>query len=275
MNNPSAYERFRELHERPGAFIMPNAWDGASAVLLKRAGFEALGSSSIAIAFALGRQDGRHAVSREIAVSNAALLGDLTGLPVNGDLEDGFGPEPEDCALTVRAAIEAGLAGLGIEDTTADPDNPIHTFDAAVARVKAAAQAAKGRVLLTGRTDNYLNGRADLDDTIRRLVAFAEAGADVLFAPGLPDLDAIRKVVRAVAPKPVNVVVGPASGLVPLATLSEAGVRRVSLGGSLYRRSMAALVDAANALTRGDIASAAKGVPSNEIAALLPGYPSK
>lgn len=271
MSNRVAYERFRELHERAGAFIMPNAWDGASAVLLKRAGFEALGSSSIAIAFALGRQDGRHAVSREVAVANAALLGDLTGLPVNGDLEDGFGPDPEDCALTVRAAIEAGLAGLGIEDTTANPDDPIHSFDAAVARMKAAAQAARGRILLTGRTDNFLNGRADLDDTIRRLVAFAEAGADVLFAPGLPDLDAIRKVVRAVAPKPVNVVVGPASGLVPLAMLSEAGVRRVSLGGSLYRRSMAALVDAADALSKGDIASAAKGVPSGEIAALLPG----
>ncbi len=275
MSDQSAYERFRELHKRPRAFIMPNAWDGASAVLLKRAGFEALGTSSIAIAFALGRQDGRHAVSREVAVSNASLLADLTGLPINGDLEDGFGPDPEDCALTVRAAIEAGLAGLGIEDTTADPDHPIHSFDAAVARVKAAAQAARGRILLTGRTDNFLHGRADLDDTIRRLVAFAEAGADVLFAPGLPDIDAIRKVVRAVAPKPVNVVVGPASGLVPLATLSEAGVRRVSLGGSLYRRSMAAVVDAAMALALGDIASAARGVPSNEIAALLPGYASK
>ena len=273
MNQQKAYECFRALHERPGAFIMPNAWDGASAVLLKRAGFEALGSSSIAIAFALGRQDGLHAVSREMAVSNAALLGELTGLPVNGDLEDGFGPDPEDCASTVRAAIEAGLAGVGIEDTTADPDHPIHAFDAAVARVKAAAQAANGRILLTGRTDNFINGRPDLDDTIRRLVAFAEVGADVLFAPGLPDLDAIRQVVRAVAPKPVNVVVGPASGLVSLATLSEAGVRRVSVGGSLYRRAMASLVDAANALGRGDIASAVKGgVASNEIAALLPGY---
>ena len=275
MNQQAVYERFRALHERPGAFIMPNAWDGASAVLLKRAGFEALGSSSIAIAFALGRQDGRHAVSREVAVSNAALLGDLTGLPVNGDLEDGFGPDPEDCALTVRAAIEAGLAGLGIEDTTADPDHPIHSFDAAVARVKAAAQAANGRILLTGRTDNFINGRPDLEDTIRRLVAFAEAGADVLFAPGLPDLEAIRKVVRAVAPKPVNVVVGPASGLVSLATLSEAGVRRVSLGGSLYRRAMAGLVESATALARGDIAAAVKGVPSTEIARLLPGFLTK
>ena len=275
MNDRTAYQRFRELHERSGAFIMPNAWDGASAVLLKRAGFEALGSSSIAIAFALGRQDGRHAVSREVAVSNAALLGNLTGLPVNGDLEDGFGPDPDDCAFTVRAAIAAGLAGVGIEDTTADPDHPLHSFDAAVARMKAAAQAAQGRILLTGRTDNYLNGCPDLDDTIRRLVAFAEVGADVLFAPGLPDLEAIRKVVRAVAPKPVNVVVGPASGLVPLATLSEAGVRRVSLGGALYRRAMAGLVDAANALTHGDIASAVKAVPSNEIAALLPGYLTK
>src|SRR5579863_8836578 len=135
----TAYERFRALHERPEAFVMPNAWDGASAVLLKRAGFEALGSSSIAIAFGLGRQDGRHEVSRDDAIANAALLARLSQLPVNGDLEDGFGPGPEDCALTVEAAIAAGLAGLGIEDTTADPAHPIHSFDTAVARVKAAA----------------------------------------------------------------------------------------------------------------------------------------
>ncbi len=236
MSEGSAYEQFRDLHAQPGAFIMPNAWDGASAVLLKRAGFHALGSSSIAIAFALGRQDGLHAVSLAEAVENAALLTRLTGLPVNGDLEDGFGPDPEHCAETVRAAIAAGLGGLGIEDTTADPARPIHDFDHAVARVRGAAEAARGRILLTGRTDNYLHGRTDLDDTIRRLTAFAEVGADVLYAPGLPDLDAIRAVVSAVAPKPVNVVVGPRSGPVPLAVLAEAGVKRVSLGGALYRR---------------------------------------
>jgi 2-methylisocitrate lyase-like PEP mutase family enzyme len=267
---PTAYERFRALHERPGAFIMPNAWDGASAVLLARAGFEALGSSSIAIAFALGRQDGAHAVSLEDSVANAALLGRLSGLPVNGDLEDGYGPAPEDCVATVEAAVAAGLGGLGIEDTTADPARPIHDFDAAVARVRAAAKAARGRTLLTGRTDNFLQGRPNLDDTIRRLVAFAEVGADVLYAPGLPDMAAIHAVVRAVAPKPVNVVVGPRTGPVPLAELAAAGVKRVSLGGALYRGAMAAVVAAAEALRTGDIATGARGIPSGEIAALLP-----
>ena len=162
----SAYERFRALHERQTAFVMPNAWDGASAVLLARAGFEALGTTSLGLAFSLGRQDGCHAVSREEAVAHAALLARVSGLPVNGDLEDGFGADPEDCAATVRAAIESGLAGLGIEDTTADAAHPIHDFDLAVARVRAAARAASGRIVLTGRTDNYLHGRTDLDDTI-------------------------------------------------------------------------------------------------------------
>ena len=220
-----AYERFKALHERSDAFIMPNAWDGTSAALLRRAGFEALGSTSAAIAFALGRQDGAHKVSLEEAIANAALLGAVSGLPVNGDLEDGFGPEPADCVRTVEAAIAAGLGGLGIEDTTADPAQPIHAFDRAVARVRAAAGAARGRIVLTGRTDNFLNGRPDLDDTIRRLVAFAEAGADVLYAPGLPDADAIAAVVRAVAPKPVNVLIGPKGS--SLADLSHLGVRRI------------------------------------------------
>ena len=266
----AAYERFRALHDRPGIFVMPNAWDGASAVLLKRAGFEALGSSSLAIAFALGRQDGRHAVSRADAIANAALLSRLTGLPVNGDLEDGFGPDPDDCARTVEAAIAAGLAGVGIEDTTASAAHPIHDFDHAVARVRCAAQAARGRIVLTGRTDNFIQGRDDLADTLRRLTAFAEAGADVLYAPGLPHMDAIREVVRAVAPKPVNVLIGPRSGAVPLATLEAAGVRRVSVGGALYRRSMSAVVETAQALRSGDLASVGRGVPGAEIAALLP-----
>jgi len=269
MTQAELYEQFRALHAAPEPFIMPNAWDGASAVLLKRAGFKALGSSSIAIAFGLGRHDGCHAVSREEALANAALLGDVTDLPVNGDLEDGFGPEPEDCALTVEAAIAHGLAGLGIEDTTADPDSPIHDFDKAVARVRRAAEAAQGRILLTGRTDNFLQGRPDLDDTIRRLTAFAEVGADVLYAPGLPDLDAIRAVAAAVRPKPINIVVGPATGPVPLATLAAAGVKRVSMGGSLYNRAMASLVEAAAALGKGDIGSALGRLKSAEIAALL------
>lgn len=265
------FEAFRAFHDGAAPLVMPNAWDGASAVLLKRAGFVALGSSSIAIAFALGRHDGSHAISRDEALANAALLGDVSGLPVNGDLEDGFGPDPEDCAVTVEAAIAHGLAGLGIEDTTADPARPIHDFDAAVARVRRAAEVARSRIVLTARTDNFLQGRADLDDTIRRLVAFAEVGADVLFAPGLPHLDAIRAVVRAVAPRPVNVVVGPATGPVPVATLADSGVRRISLGGVLYHAAMSGMLAAAGALAEGDIARATRGiVPSREIDSLLP-----
>ncbi|MBV8498318.1 MAG: isocitrate lyase/phosphoenolpyruvate mutase family protein [Candidatus Eremiobacteraeota bacterium] len=265
-----AYERFRALHEGPAAFVMPNAWDGASAALLARAGFEALGSSSLALAFSLGRQDGRHAVSRDEAITHAALLGRVSGLPINGDLEDGFGAEPQDCIATVRAAIEAGLAGLGIEDTTADPARPIHGFDAAVARVRAAAGAARGKIVLTGRTDNFINDRPDLDDTIRRLTAFAEAGADVLYAPGLPDMDAIVAVVRAVAPKCVNVLIGPETGVVPLAQLSAAGVRRISLGGALYRLSLTALADAAQRLHDGDLGVTSDAIRGSELAGLLP-----
>jgi 2-methylisocitrate lyase-like PEP mutase family enzyme len=270
MKTHGAYERFRALHERAEAFIMPNAWDGASAVLLKRAGFQALGSSSLAIAFAMARHDGRHEVSRADAIANAVLLAQASGLPVNGDLEDGFGPDPEDCAATVQAAIDAGLAGLGIEDTTADPQHPIHPFDRAVARVRRAAQTARGRIVLTARTDNFLHGREDLEDTVRRLVAFADAGADVLYAPGLPSMEAIHAVVRAVAPKPVNVLIGPRTGLVPLATLSAAGVRRVSVGGALYRRAMGALAETAEHLRAGDFSSIARGISMGEIAALLP-----
>lgn len=265
-----AYERFKALHEGPGAFVMPNPWDGASAVLLKRVGFPALASTSLGIAFALGRPDGLGAVSRKEAIDNAAMIARLTGLPVNGDLEDGFGRSPQDCVDTVEAAVAAGLAGLGIEDTTAQTSRPIHEFDHAVARMRAAAKAAKGRIVLTGRTDNFLHGRPDLDDTIRRLVAFAECGADVLYAPGLPDMAAIEAVVRAVAPKPVNVVFGPRSGPVPLETLSAAGVKRVSLGGALYRHAMGALAQAADRLKAGDFGFMGGAVSASEVTALLP-----
>lgn len=270
MSPASPYEVFRNLHARPHAFIMPNAWDGASAALLKEAGFEALGSSSLAIAFALGRHDGRHAVSRSQAIANAVLLARVSGLPVNGDLEDGFGAAPADCVATVETAVEAGLAGLGIEDSTADPRRPIHELDAAVSRIREAAKAARGRILLTARADNFLHGIHDLDDTLERLAAFADAGADVLYAPGLPDLEAIQAAVRAVAPKPLNVLIGPRSGAVPLNTLSELGVRRVSLGGALYRSTMTALVEAARRLRAGDLGAGTDGVSIDEIDRLLP-----
>ena len=267
MNQPAAYERFRALHE--ATFIMPNAWDGTSALLLKQAGFQALGTSSAAMAFAMGRIDGVHAISRKEHLDHAQLLGSLTGLPINGDFEDGYGETPEDVARTVEAAIQAGLAGIGIEDTSGDDAAPIRDYDDAVARVAAAAKVAKGRILLTGRCDNFIQGRPDLDDTIRRLTAFAEAGADVLYAPYPADMAGVKAIVRAVAPKPVNLLISPADGIVPLAELAAAGVKRVSLGSALYMKAMAGLHDVAQSLAEGDLDAPSGGIPFGEVKALM------
>jgi len=267
MSQPDLYERFRALHD--SLFIMPNAWDGSSALLLKQAGFAALGTSSAAIAFALGRIDGTHAVSLREHLDHAQLLGALTGLPINGDFEDGYGEMPEDVVRTVEAAIQAGLAGIGIEDTSGDPDRPIRDYDDAVARVAAAAKVAKGRILLTGRCDNFIQGRPDLDDTIRRLTAFAEAGADVLYAPYPADMDGVRAIVRAVAPKPVNLLISPASGVVPIAELAAAGVKRVSLGSALYMKVMGGLRDVAVQLASGDLDATSDGISFREVKALV------
>jgi 2-methylisocitrate lyase-like PEP mutase family enzyme len=269
MSQRERYERFLALHQRPTGFVMPNAWDATSALLLKEAGFEAIGTSSAAIAAALGRLDGRHAVSRAEHIANAQLLGRMSGLPINGDFEDGYGDTADDVAATVEAAIAAGLAGLGIEDTSGDPQQPIRPFDDAVSRVRAAAKVAKGRIVLTGRTDNYLQGNPDLDDTIRRLTAFAEVGADVLYAPYPTDMDAVVAIVRAVAPKPVNLVVGTMSGALPVAELQKAGVKRISLGVALYMRVMKDLRAAAQELAAGDLASASNGIPFREIMAMI------
>jgi 2-methylisocitrate lyase-like PEP mutase family enzyme len=269
MKQAELYERFLALHKREGGFIMPNAWDGASALLLKQAGFEALGTSSAALASAMGRLDGQHAVSRDEHIANAQLIGGLTGLPVNGDFEDGYGATPSDVVATVEAAIAGGLAGIGIEDTTGDASNPIRKFDEAVERMRHAAKAARGRIVLTGRTDNFIQGRPDLDDTIKRLVAFAEVGADVLYAPYPPDMDAVRKIVKAVAPKPVNLLIGTMSGTLPWAEVQKAGVKRVSLGAALYARVMGDLRKAAKQLAEGDLASASQGMGFGEIKKLI------
>jgi 2-methylisocitrate lyase-like PEP mutase family enzyme len=269
LKQPELYERFRALHEQKGGFIMPNAWDGTSALLLKEAGFQALGTSSAALASALGRLDGRHAVSREEHIANARLMGGLTDLPVNGDFEDGYGASPSDVALTVEAAITAGLAGLGIEDTTGNPTSPIRDFDDAVARVRQAAKAAKGRIVLTGRADNFIQGRPDLEDTIKRLVAFAEVGADVLYAPYPPDMAAVAAIVKAVAPKPVNILVGTMGGTVPWTELQKVGVKRLSMGVALYTRVMGDLRKAAKQLADGDLASASAGIGFGEIKKLI------
>jgi 2-methylisocitrate lyase-like PEP mutase family enzyme len=274
MRQPELYERFWALHQRPQGFIMPNAWDAVSALLLKEAGFEALGTSSAALAAALGLIDGRHALSRQDHMANARLLGAITGLPVNGDFEDGYGETPDDVAATVEAAIVAGLAGIGIEDTSADPTRPIRPFDEAVARVAAAAKVARGRIVLTGRTDNYLQGRPDLDDTIRRLTAFAQVGADVLYAPYPADMGEVAAIVRAVAPKPVNLVVGTKAGALPVAEVHAAGVKRISLGAALYGRVMKDLRTAAAELAAGDLAAASAGIPLRDIFKLIAGVGS-
>ena len=269
MKQPELYERFKALHERPNGFVMPNAWDGVSAALLKEAGFEALGTSSAAIASALGRLDGRHTITREEHIENAKLLNRLSGLPINGDFEDGYGDSPKDVAATVEASIAAGLAGIGIEDTSGNPDKPIRDFDDAVARVREAAKVAKGRILLTGRTDNYLHGRPDLEDSIKRLVAFAEVGADVLYAPYPTDMDHVAKLVKAVAPKPLNLVVGTMTTTLPVADVQKAGVKRISIGAALYLRVMGDLRNAAKQLKDGDLAAATAGISFGEVKALI------
>jgi len=269
MPGSELYEKFMALHARDGGFVMPNAWDGLSALVLADAGFEAIATSSAALAATLGRADGRHQITRDEHLDHARLLARLTGLPVNGDFEDGYGDAPEDVAETVEAAVNSGLAGIGIEDTSGNPEQPIRDFDDAVARVRAAVDAAKGRIVVTGRTDNFIQGRPDLDDTIRRLTAFAEVGADVLHAPFPPDLDALGAIVAAVAPTPVNVLLSPADEVLTVAELQKAGVKRISLGPFLYTHAVAALEQATAALLAGDLASATTGTGFERIGELL------
>lgn len=273
MTQAQHYEQFLALHQQSEAFVMPNPWDGLSALIFKQAGFAALGTSSAALAATLGRPDGRHAVSAAEHLAHARLLIEVAGLPLNGDFEDGYGETPDDVAATVNAAIDAGLAGIGIEDTSGDPKNPIRDFDEAVARVAAAAGAGKGRIVVTGRTDNFLYGRNDLDDTIRRLTAFAEAGADVLYAPYPPDMAAVEAIVKAVAPKPVNLLVRSMSERPTVAELSAAGVKRISTGSALYTHVAAALQDAATALANGDIAAVTSGMSFSDMSSLLDQVP--
>lgn len=236
---------FRALHERSAAFVMPNPWDGGSARILAGLGFAALATSSGAAAGTLGRRDG--ALTRDEALARAKVIVDAVDLPVSADLENGFGDTPADAAETIRRAAAIGLVGGSIEDATGRAERPLYDIAHATERVAAAAEAARACAFpftLTARAENYLRGKPDLDDTIRRLQAFERAGADVLFAPGLPDLDAVRAVCAAVR-KPVNFMVGIRGRSFAVAQLQAAGVRRVSLATSLYRAAMSALVSAA------------------------------
>ena len=237
--------RFRALHAGPGAFVIPNPWDAGSARLLAGLGFQALATSSGAAAGLLGRRDGQ--VTRDEALTQARGMVQAVDLPVSADLEKGFGDAPAVVAETIRLAAEAGLVGASIEDATGDPARPLYDLGPATERVVAAAEAARALSFpftLTARAEGFLRGKPDLEDVIRRLQAFEQAGADVLFAPGLPDLAAVRAVCAAVS-RPVNFMVGIRGRSFTVAELEAAGVRRISLATSLYRAAMDGLVAAA------------------------------
>jgi 2-methylisocitrate lyase-like PEP mutase family enzyme len=237
--------KFKRLHEGPGAFVMPNPWDAGTARILSGIGYPALATTSAGLAYTLGRRDGQSAVSREEALEHSALITAATDLPVNGDLENGFGHDPESVAETIRGAAAAGLVGCSIEDSTSAPGEPIYTLAHAVERIAAGAEAAAALpfpFMLTARAENYLHGRSDLDDTIARLQAFEKAGADVLYAPGLRDIEDIRTVCASLS-KPVNVLALP--GAPSVEVLSAAGVRRISLGSGFINTALGALIRAA------------------------------
>lgn len=240
--------RFVELHRRPGAFLIPNPWDAGTARILEHLGFEALTTTSAGLAFALGKRDGTGDVTRKKTIANAKAIADATDLPVAADLENGFGDSPEAAAETIRLAGDAaGLVGGSIEDSTGDSSRPIYDFAHAVERIVAAVEAARALespFVLVGRAENFLHGRPDLDDTIRRLQAFEAAGADALYAPGLTRAEDIRTVCSSVT-KPVNVLMGLKSGNFSVAELASMGVRRISVGSSLSRAALTGFISAA------------------------------
>jgi len=237
--------RFRALHEGPGAFVVANPWDAGSARILAALGFPALATSSGASAGVLGRRDGR--VTRDEALAHARAIVEATDLPVSADLEKGFGDAPSAAAETIRLAAGVGLVGGSIEDATGDKAKPLYDIGQATERVAAAVQAARALPFpftLTARAENFLRGNPDLDDTIRRLQAFERAGADVLFAPGLPDLASVRTVCAALS-KPFNFMAGIKGKSFTVAELEATGVRRISVATSLYRAAMSGLLAAA------------------------------
>jgi 2-methylisocitrate lyase-like PEP mutase family enzyme len=236
-------DRFRALHDGEAPLLLPNPWDVGSAKLLASLGFQALATTSSGYAATLGRLDG--SVTRDEALSHAAAIVGATDLPVNADLENGFADDPGGVGETVRLAVDAGLAGCSVEDFTGRDDDQIYPLEAAAERVTAAVEAAGGRLVLTARSENYIHGRPDLADTVARLQAFQEAGADVLYAPGLRSLEEIRSVVSSVD-RPVNVLALP--GVPSVAELGAAGVRRVSVGGGFAFAALGALVAAGREL---------------------------
>jgi len=238
---------FKNLHEREGLFIIPNAWDAGSAKILESLGFEAVATTSAGLAFSLAKPDATRAVTRDENLANANAIAAATFLPASVDLENGYSDDPESCAESILLAAENGLVGCTLEDATGLDDNPIYDFDLSVARIKAAAKAAHSLpfpFMLTARAENYLYGKQDLKDTVRRLKAYADAGADVLYAPGIKTKNEIETIVKAVSPKPVNFLFSLEANIT-LADLQERGVKRVSVGSALARAAYSAFINAA------------------------------
>jgi len=275
--------KFRTLHRlparigapiepaAPGAFVIPNPWDAGSARILAGLGFEALATTSAGFAFSLGRRDGM--VTRDEALAHCRLIAEATDLPVAADLENCFGDDAKTVADTIRLAAATGIVGGSVEDATGDDSDPIYDHGLAVERVAAAAEAVRALrfpFTLTARAENFLHGRRDLDDTLLRLRAYAEAGAEVLYAPGLVSLDAIKQVCGALAPRPVNVLAGIKSLNFSVAELEQAGARRISLGGALARTAIGALLTAAREMReRGTFTFVNNAAPTSEVASFM------
>ncbi len=265
---PEKCARFRDMH-RSGCFVMPNPWDVGSARHLEQLGFQALATTSSGFAWSVGRRD--NGVSLEEAIAHMRAVAGSVDVPVNADFEGGFARAPGDVGANVALAIATGIAGISIEDSTGEEAKPLFDFDLAVERIRAARQAidtSRTGVLLTARSEGFIVGRPDLAETIRRLTAYAEAGADCLYAPGLRGMGDIAAVIAAVAPKPVNVLVG--SDFTTVAQLAEAGVRRISVGGALARAAWSGFLQAAHEIAeRGTFTNLARAVPFDQVNALF------
>ena len=263
-------QAFRALHQRNSAFILPNPWDMGTARMLAHLGFEALATTSMGYAFSLGRRD--NTLNRSESLAYASAIVSVTNLPVSADLENGFGDDAKVVAETIRLAAGAGLVGGSIEDATGCPDDPIYELQHAVERVRAAVEAARALPIpftVTARAENYLRGRPDLRDTIKRLQAFEDAGADVLYAPGLASKDEIATVVRSVS-CPVNVVMGLRGAQLSVAELSAIGVRRISVGSALYRTALGAFLGAAREMReQGTFTFAGNAIGPGEVNAIF------
>ena len=263
---------FRELHKGPGAFIIPNPWDVGTARILAHLGFKALATTSVGMAFNLGKRDG--GVSETETLAHCRTIVAATPLPVSADLEKGFGDSPEEAARTIRLAAETGLAGASLEDYSGDREAPIFDFSLSVERIAAAVEARnaiKADFVLTARCENFLHNRIDLDDTIKRLQAFEKAGADVLYAPGLRDLDTISTVCNSVS-RPINVVMGLPGTTFGVKELSDVGVRRISVGSSLARLAYGAFVHAAQEMQqKGTFDFSAQAMGFAELESFFPG----